>query len=142
VGQDGQPVLDSQKKFVKDRVRLERPKVITAAVFNAEQIDGIPALDPERTYDWDPVEQAEKLLKASGAKIEHAQKGGAYYRLSSDTIHLHLKTVLRDPTTIMPQHCTSSVIGQGTPPVSTETLGTRSDRQATRGRSSAQRSRA
>jgi antirestriction protein ArdC len=38
VGQDGQPVLDSQKKFVKDRVRLERPKVITAAVFNAEQI--------------------------------------------------------------------------------------------------------
>jgi putative DNA primase/helicase len=88
VGQDGQPVLDSQKKFIKDRVRLERPKVITAAVFNAEQIDGIPALERERTYDWDPVEQAEKLLKASGAKIEHAQKGGAYYRLSSDTIHL------------------------------------------------------
>jgi len=88
VGQDGQPVLDNQKKFVKDRVRLERPKVITAAVFNAEQIDGIPALEPERTYDWDSVEQAEKLLKASGAKIEHAQKGEAYYRLSSDTIHL------------------------------------------------------
>jgi len=88
VGQDGQPVLDSQKKFIKDRVRLERPKVITAAVFNAEQIEGIPALESERTYDWDPVEQAEKLLKASGAKIEHAQKGGAYYRLSSDTIHL------------------------------------------------------
>jgi putative DNA primase/helicase len=88
VGKDGQPVLDSQKKFVKDLVRLERPKVITAAVFNAEQIDGIPALEPERTYDWDPVEQAEKLLQASGAKIEHSQSGGAFYRLSTDTIRL------------------------------------------------------
>jgi len=88
VGQDGQPVLDNQKKLVKDLVRLERPKVITAAVFNAEQIDGIPALEPERTYDWDPVEQAEKLLQASGANIEHSQSGGAYYRLSTDTIRL------------------------------------------------------
>ena len=88
IGQDGQPVLDSQKKAIKDLVRLERPKVITAAVFNAEQIDGIPALEPERTYDWDPVEQAEKLLQASGAKIEHSQSGGAYYRLSTDTIRL------------------------------------------------------
>jgi putative DNA primase/helicase len=78
IGQDG----------LKDLVRLERPKVITAAVFNAEQIDGIPALEPERTYDWDPVEQAEKLLYASGAKIEHSQSGGAYYRLSTDTIRL------------------------------------------------------
>ena len=88
IGRDGQPVLDSQNKAIKDLVRLERPKVITAAVFNAEQIDGIPALEPERTYDWDPVEQGEKLLQASGAKIEHFQSGGAYYRLSTDTIHL------------------------------------------------------
>jgi putative DNA primase/helicase len=62
IGRDGQPVLDSQKKAIKDLVRLERPKVITAAVFNAEQIDGIPTLEPERTYDWNPVEQAEKLF--------------------------------------------------------------------------------
>jgi putative DNA primase/helicase len=70
VGKDGQPVLDSQKKPIKELVRLERPKVITACVFNAEQIDGIPALEPERTYDWNPVEQAEKLLQASAAKIK------------------------------------------------------------------------
>ena len=88
IGRDGQPVLDSQKKAIKDLVRLERPKVITAAVFNAEQIDGIPTLEPERTYDWNPVEQAEKLLYASGAKIEHSPNGGAYYRLSTDTIRL------------------------------------------------------
>jgi hypothetical protein len=33
-GPDGQPVLDSQKRLIKDLVRLDRPKVITAAVFN------------------------------------------------------------------------------------------------------------
>jgi antirestriction protein ArdC len=84
-------------------VRLERPKVITAAVFNAEQIDGIPALEPERTYGWDPVEQAEKLLKASGAKLEHSPIGGAYYRLATDTIRLpaqERRIGLQHPATI------------------------------------------
>src|SRR6516225_6281568 len=88
LGKDGNPELDSEGKPIKDLVRLSRPKVMVAAVFNAEQIDGVPALEPERTYDWDPVEQAEKLLRASGAKIEHSQTGGAYYRLATDTIRL------------------------------------------------------
>ena len=34
--------------------------MIAGAVFNAQQIDGIPALEQERTYNWDPIEQAEK----------------------------------------------------------------------------------
>jgi putative DNA primase/helicase len=88
VGTDGQSVLDGQQRPVKDLVRLERPKVITAAVFNAEQIEGIPALEPEHRYDWDPVEQAEKLLRASEAKIEHSPTGGAYYNFQRDTIRL------------------------------------------------------
>ena len=88
----------AKRRPIKDLVRLERPKVITAAVFNAEQIDGIPALEPERTYDWDPVEQAEKLLEASGAKIEHSQIGGAYYRLSTDTIRLPAQDRFETPS--------------------------------------------
>jgi putative DNA primase/helicase len=85
---NGQPVLDDRGKLVKDLVRLQRPKVIAAAVFNAQQIDGIPALEPIRELRWDAIEQAEKLLMASNARIEHSQVGGAYYRLSADTIHL------------------------------------------------------
>jgi putative DNA primase/helicase len=88
VENNGRPVLDSQGKPVKELVRLERPKVFTAAVFNAEQIEGIPALEPGRTYDWDPLEQAEKLLQASGANIKHSTSGGAHYRPSTDTIQL------------------------------------------------------
>jgi putative DNA primase/helicase len=83
-----QPVLDERGKLVKDLVRLQRPKVIAAAVFNAQQIDGIPELEPIRELRWDAIEQAEKLLTASNARIEHSQGGGAYYRLSTDTIQL------------------------------------------------------
>ena len=69
-------------------VRLSRPKVLVAAVFNAEQIDGIPDLEPARDVGWDPLEKAERLLGASQAKIQHSQGGGAFYRPSTDTIHL------------------------------------------------------
>src|ERR1700730_164825 len=116
VGQVGQPVLDSQKKLVKDLVRLERPKVITAAVFNAEQIDGIPALEAERTYDWDPVEQAEKLLQASGAEIVHSPTGGAYYNFARDTIRLPSEARLASPRWYTATACHGRVHGS-VPPV-------------------------
>jgi putative DNA primase/helicase len=88
LGQNGQPELDSQGKAIKERVRLARPKVIGAAVFNAQQIEGIPPLEPKRDSEWNPIEQAEKLLKASDARIQHSAQGGAFYRLATDTIHL------------------------------------------------------
>src|SRR5262249_20279025 len=88
LGKDGNPKLDNEGKPIKELVRLSRPKVMVAAVFNAAQIDGIPDLEPVRELAWDPIAKAEQLLKASQAKIEHSQKGGAFYRASSDTIHL------------------------------------------------------
>src|ERR1700746_1594756 len=48
LGKDGNPELDNEGKPIKELVRLSRPKVMVAAVFNAEQIDGVPALEPER----------------------------------------------------------------------------------------------
>jgi hypothetical protein len=59
-------------------VHLSRPKVIVAAVFNASQIEGIPALEPVRDVGWDPVEKAEQLLAVSQAKIQHSQGSGAF----------------------------------------------------------------
>ena len=88
LGKDGKPELDNDGKPIKDMVRLSRPKVLVAAVFNAEQIDGIPDLEPVRDVGWDPLEKAERLLGASQAKIQHSQGGGAFYRPSTDTIHL------------------------------------------------------
>lgn len=84
--ENNKPVLDDNGDPVKVRVRLERPKMFMANVFNAEQIDGLPTYQkPVQT--WNALERAETILQASGADIRH---GGdkAYYRPSTDNIQL------------------------------------------------------
>jgi putative DNA primase/helicase len=86
---DGKPVIDQKTgKPVLDEVRLERPKVFTAVVFNAEQIDGLPPPTPARAVTWNPNEKAEALLAASGADIRHSDQGRAFYRPGTDAIQL------------------------------------------------------
>jgi len=84
---DGQPVLDKAGKPVKENVKLERPRVFFATVFNAEQMDGMPPLEQkERT--WGAVEKAEHILQVSGADIRHTKNDNAFYRPTTDSIHL------------------------------------------------------
>ncbi|WP_194289226.1 zincin-like metallopeptidase domain-containing protein [Pseudomonas helleri] len=84
--ENNKPVLDGKGYPVKVRVRLERPKMFMANVFNAEQIDGLP-LYQKPAQTWNALERAETILQASGADIRH---GGdrAYYRPSTDNIQL------------------------------------------------------
>ena len=85
--ESGKPVLDAQGKPVKAEVRLERPRVFFATVFNAEQIDGLPPMQ-RREQTWNAVERAEAILQASGAVIQHGGQNRAFYRLRTDSIHL------------------------------------------------------
>jgi antirestriction protein ArdC/phage/plasmid primase-like uncharacterized protein len=82
----GNVVLDARGKPETVTVELERPRVFHAVVFNAEQVEGLPAFSAPR-LTWDPVERAETILKRSEAKIEH---GGdrAFYSLANDSIRL------------------------------------------------------
>jgi len=84
---NGNPVLDSNNKPVKEMVKLERPRVFYASVFNAEQIDNLPELSIEPPT-WDPIERAEQILQASSAAIEHGEYDRAFYRMVTDRIHL------------------------------------------------------
>lgn len=88
--EQGRPVLDDKGKKVKETVKLERPRVFFATVFNAEQIDGLPAyIKPEQPDNkWTPIERAEMILEASGATIKHNGGDRAFYRPSTDSIHL------------------------------------------------------
>ena len=79
---------DENREPVKVTVLLERPKVFYATVFNAEQIDGLPPPEPRKPQQWSAHERAEQIMKASGALIKYAPGSGAFYRLSTDTIHL------------------------------------------------------
>lgn len=57
-------------------------------VFNATQIDGIPAHVPRMRQEWQAVTSAETILQNSGARIIHDQADRAFYSRSSDSIHL------------------------------------------------------
>ncbi len=89
--ENGKVVKDAQGKPIKIKVKLERPKVFYASVFNAEQIQGLPPLivePPSEEQQWQNIERAEKLLNASGAKINHDQASRAFYSMIKDSIHL------------------------------------------------------
>ena len=83
----GKPVRDGDGNKVYRTVQLDKPKVFSASVFNAEQIDGLPPLEI-KSPDWDRHERAEAVLTVSGADIRHDQADRAFYRPATDRIHL------------------------------------------------------
>ena len=84
---NGKPVLDQDGQPVRQMVRYERPRVMGAVVFNAEQIDGLPPA-PARPVrpEWERHAQAETILANSGVPIRHIPGDRAFYRLAEDTI--------------------------------------------------------
>jgi len=72
----------------KIRAKRDIPVAFYANVFHASQIDGIPAYEPKKGYEWEPVEAAEHILAASGAEIIHDQSDRAYRSRMFDNIHL------------------------------------------------------
>ncbi|OYV45979.1 MAG: conjugal transfer protein TraC [Halothiobacillus sp. 24-54-40] len=88
--ENGKPVIDQNGEKVKQITKLERPRPFFATVFNAEQIDGLPPLQPkiEAEQTWKAHERAESILVASGAVIRHGEADRAFYRPSTDSIHL------------------------------------------------------
>ncbi len=92
---NGKPVLNEAGRPLKDTVPLERPKMLHASVFNAEQMEGLPALE-KRELNWSPIQRAESILAASGAKFEHETGDRSFYRLSDDTIHMPRKEQFAD----------------------------------------------
>jgi N12 class adenine-specific DNA methylase/antirestriction protein ArdC/phage/plasmid primase-like uncharacterized protein len=84
----GKPRFNEQGEKLTLSVKLERPRVFYATVFNAEQIEGLPPLELRKEQEWSAVERAEHILQASGAKILHGELNRAFYRPSTDSIHL------------------------------------------------------
>lgn len=87
--EQNKPVLDSEGKKQYKYVELERPKVFHAVVFHASQIDNMPPMPPRTELpEHERHQAAEQMLKASGASIHHDQNDRAFYRPSTDKIHL------------------------------------------------------
>lgn len=98
--EQGRPVLDEQGGKRYEIISLERPRVFHAVVFHASQIDGLPALPEQEAGEnaaFERHQAAERLLTASNAKIFHDQMNSAFYRPSTDEIHLPEKGQFRSP---------------------------------------------
>ena len=64
-------------------------------VFNFQQIDGVPPLEPKQRNEWEVAQTGEQILQNSGAKITHDQNDRAFYSRSQDAIHLPQKDSFR-----------------------------------------------
>ncbi len=97
--ESGKLVLNAEGKPVKVSVKLDRPIITTAWVFNAAQVNGIPALQKQdiSALGWDPVERAEKLIASSAANITHVAGDRAFYSLFRDKITMPLKAQFDAP---------------------------------------------
>ena len=96
----GKPLLDSKGKKQYEVVKLERPQVFHAVVFHASQIENLPPLpkvEAKPGAEFERHERSEKLLQASGAAIFHDQANRAFYRPSTDEIHLPQKEQFHTP---------------------------------------------
>lgn len=97
---NGKPIFDNEGKPVKRTFQLDRPKVFSAVVFNAEQISNLPELEkPEVNEEttFKRHERAEKILSNFGVPIHHDQADRAFYRPSTDSIHLPKKEQFHSP---------------------------------------------
>lgn len=85
----GQPIPDASGKARLQDKKYERPRVFSSVVFNAQQIDGL-APDTARAAPAELTrhEQAESLIEASGARIDHEVGNSAYYLSAQDRIVL------------------------------------------------------
>ena len=92
---NGQPVLDDEGNPQYQTVRLARPRVFFAKVFNAEQIDGLePWIAPAPAFDL--LERAEAIIAGAGVPVFHDQGDRAFYRPMSDDIHLPDRAAFKD----------------------------------------------
>jgi len=68
--------------------QLTRPFVKRAYVFNAIHFEGIPPRALEKTHAWNPIDEAEKLIKATKVAIFHGTLNKAYYTVSRDIVYV------------------------------------------------------
>lgn len=97
--ESGKLMLNENGEPLKISVKLNRPIIIPAWVFNAAQINGIPTLQKQdnKVLDWNPLERAEKLILSTGADFIHRFGDDAFYSPLKDQITLPLKEQFDTP---------------------------------------------
>ena len=88
--EQGKALKDQDGKTIYKEEKRDKPICKQYTVFNVEQADGME-LKPRFTQarpEWDAHRDAEKVIAASGPKVEHIPGDRAYYRIEEDKIVL------------------------------------------------------
>ncbi len=89
VDENGRPLTDDSGKALRQSVRLQKPRVWSATVFNASQILGLPEMEQQPVLpEWERHQQAEAILNDSLANINYQPSNRAFYSPSTDIITL------------------------------------------------------
>jgi antirestriction protein ArdC len=94
-----QPAGEGQTDSPSNTIRDKEPRPIhrVYTVFNAKQIDGMPAYERKEHPEWEVIQNGERILENSGAKILHGQSDEAFYDRVNDFVHLPAKTAFPKP---------------------------------------------
>jgi antirestriction protein ArdC len=85
---NGKTIIENGKP-IKVKIELAKPIVTKAWVFNAEQINGVPELPKTEAVNlWEKMERAERIVRESGAKVEHVAGDRAFYAPLQDKIQI------------------------------------------------------
>lgn len=88
-GKDGQPGKPNEGGDHDPAAAQKRPPIHRVyTVFNAQQMDSVPAYEKRPRPQWEVVQTGESIVANSGAKITHDQHDRAFYNRASDAIHL------------------------------------------------------
>jgi antirestriction protein ArdC/phage/plasmid primase-like uncharacterized protein len=91
VNEQGNLIRDEEGNVKTKNVLLDRPMIRQSFVFNGTQIDGLPPRE-SNTRTFEPLDAAEQILSSSGATIRHDQLSRAFYRPSTDSIHMPMRS--------------------------------------------------
>ena len=85
--EQGRPVKDAEGNQIYRSVELERPRVFSAVVFNAEQIAGMPKIEARPALaEWERHAAAEQIMTHSGVPIIYRPGDRAFYTVAQDRV--------------------------------------------------------
>lgn len=80
----------------KTKEKLERPKIQTVKLFNAEQLTGIEAMPIKTNSKEEALAKVQSIFENSQVKIVNNQKDRIFYRQKDDTIYMPPKEAFKD----------------------------------------------
>ena len=100
-GEKASPCIFWKMNRVKEEGKKEKtiPFLLYYSVFNAQQCDGLEVPKPDNGREFVPIDRCESVVSdyiaRSGVRISEDGNGRAFYRPSTDSVHMPVKGAFR-----------------------------------------------